>query len=114
MANANAAFTELFAHVFAYIQGLRRIGAQIQPPFQEVRKRVNALLEDSAAQAREAGADPRDFDDARFAVCAWVDETLMGSPWSAREEWRRNLLQSELYGVTNAGEEFFERLLLGV
>ncbi|MDH4273413.1 MAG: DotU family type IV/VI secretion system protein [Gammaproteobacteria bacterium] len=110
MVNSKITLTTIFSHLFAYVQGLRRLGGQSHPAYQVVRTRINSLLEESAARARDGATDPRDYDEARFAVCAWVDETLMSTPWSASEEWRRNLLQSELYGITNAGEEFFERL----
>lgn len=104
--DASTCFLELQAYVFF----LRKICARKQPPFDEVKGRIEGLIEQSARTMRECGIDPRDYDDARFAVFAWIDETLLNMPWSHREEWRRSMLQASYYGTTNAGEEFFERL----
>ena len=110
MANKNRSLCSLFSPVFAYVQGLRRLESHIQPEFSEIRRKIDHLLKESAASARDLSVDPRDYDSARFAVCAWIDETMMATRWDARAQWRKSLLQSELYGVTNAGEEFFERM----
>ena len=53
---------------------------------------------------------PEDFDLARFALCAWVDERILDSAWANKERWQREQLQRKYYGTTNAGEEFFEKM----
>ena len=99
-----------FVDLLAYVFFLRWICARKQPQFDEVKARVDQLIEESARRMRTCGIDPRDYDDARFAVLAWVDETILNMPWSQREQWTRALLQVRYYNTTNAGEEFFERL----
>jgi len=99
-----------FVDLLAYVFFLRWICARKQPGFEDVKARVDQLIEESARRMRAAGIDPRDYDDARFAVLAWVDETILNMPWSQREQWTRALLQVRYYNTTNAGEEFFERL----
>ncbi|MBI5016524.1 MAG: DotU family type IV/VI secretion system protein [Deltaproteobacteria bacterium] len=99
-----------FLELLAYTALLKSTCARRQPPVAEVRDTIRELLNRSAQGMRAAGVDPRDYDEARFAVCAWVDETILNMPWTHREEWLRSMLQSELYGTTRAGEEFFDRL----
>ena len=67
-----------------------------------VLKEVDFILAESV--------DPRDYDDARFAVCAWVDEVILHMLWIHRDLWQRNLLQNKYYGTVNAGSEFYDRL----
>jgi type VI secretion system protein ImpK len=51
-----------------------------------------------------------DFDLARFAVCAWVDEAILNSNWNFKDFWKREQLQRMYYQTTDAGEEFFDKL----
>lgn len=99
-----------FMEVVAYVVSFKKTCAQKQTPFLETQRQIKQLFANSAVLSRDAQIDPRDYDDARFALVAWVDETMMNAPWVHRGEWQRSLLQTELYATTNAGEEFFERL----
>lgn len=99
-----------FHDLFVYTVLLKATCARRQPSVGEVRDNVRDLLNRSAQRMRALSVDPRDYDEARFAVCAWVDETILNMPWTHREEWLKYLLQSEHYGTTKAGEEFFDRL----
>ena len=99
-----------FTEVLAYASLFKKTCAQKQQSHAEVHGQINKLLAESAKMSTQFAIDPRDYDDARFAVCAWLDEMFMNAPWTHRNEWQRSLLQTELYGTTNAGEEFFERL----
>ena len=99
-----------FTEMFGYVAYLKKICARRQPEFAAVKATMDRLIEQSAQRMRTWGIDPRSYDDARFAVFAWVDETILNMPWSQREEWRRNLLQTGYYSTTSAGSEFFERL----
>lgn len=102
--------SDCFLELLAYTSLLKATCARKQPSLGEVKESVRDLLNRSAQNMRALSIDPRDYDDARFAVCAWVDETILNMPWTHREEWLKSLLQSELYGTTKAGEEFFDRL----
>lgn len=107
---AQILISRCFTELLAYTVLLRKTAAQKQPGFGEVQGKIKQLLADSTRTSTEMGIDPRDYDEARFAVCAWMDETIMNMPWVHRGEWQRTLLQSELYGTNNAGDEFFEHL----
>ena len=78
-------------------------------PFADIRREIEALLDaQQSVVKREEIAQP-DYEDARFAVVAWVDEMIMRCP-ELSGTWRGALLQANLYRSANAGEEFFERL----
>jgi type VI secretion system protein ImpK len=74
------------------------------------RRDVETLLAQGEKAAQDAGFSKDDIDQARFAVCAYVDEVIQLSGWSARELWAAAPLQRAYYNTTNAGVEFFKRL----
>ncbi len=108
--SASRALLDCFVDVFAYAALFKKTCARTQPPFDQVNVKIRQLVQDSAQKMVIAGIDPRNYDDARFALCAWIDETVMNSPWQHRAAWQRTLLQSEYYNTVNAGAEFFDRL----
>ncbi len=55
-------------------------------------------------------SNDRYFDSARFAVFAWVDETIFNSDWEGAIRWAPCSLQRRYYNTFNAGEEFYVRL----
>lgn len=108
--SSSRALLDCFVDVFAYTVLFKKSCALAQPPFDQVNAKLRGLLQESAQKMVIAGIDPRSYDDARFALCAWIDETVMNSPWQHRAAWQRALLQSEYYNTVNAGAEFFDRL----
>ncbi len=108
--SAARALLDCFVDVFAYTALFKKTCALAQPPFDQVNVKIRQLVQDSAQKMVTLGVDPRSYDDARFALCAWIDETVMNSPWQHRAAWQRTLLQSEYYNTVNAGAEFFDRL----
>jgi len=94
----------------AYVAYFKKTVNTKQPPFEQVKADVTRLLTQSENCLRK-GLYPQDeFDQARFAVCAWVDEVVLGSAWTHKGLWQRELLQRIYYNTAEAGEEFFERL----
>ncbi|OGR16488.1 MAG: type VI secretion system protein ImpK, partial [Deltaproteobacteria bacterium RIFOXYB2_FULL_66_7] len=75
-----------------------------------VKADVTRLLSQSEALSRKGEVSREEFDTARFAVCAWVDEAILSSPWTQRNLWQREQLQRIMYNTTEAGEEFFDRM----
>jgi len=96
--------------LMAYVVYFQRTSQKRQPPFEQVKADVTRLLSQSEALSRKGEISREEFDTARFAVCAWVDETILSSPWSHRNLWQREQLQRIMYNTTEAGEEFFDRM----
>jgi type VI secretion system protein ImpK len=102
--------TDCFMEMVAYIAYFVKIAPARQQPFDRVKADVDRLLSESRNRAEQAGFGPEDYDLARFAIIAWVDETMMNSAWNEKENWQKELLQRKYYQTADAGELFFERL----
>lgn len=102
--------TDCFMELVAYVAYFQKSAAAKQPPFEQVKADVNRLLGQSEPAARRASFPPEDYDVARFAVCAWVDEAILSSAWTHRNLWQREQLQRIHFNTTDAGEEFFDKL----
>ena len=50
---------------------------------------------------------------ARFALVAFIDEVVARSDWDYRSAWMEKPLQSEEFGTTAAGDQFFEPMADG-
>jgi type VI secretion system protein ImpK len=81
-----------------------------QPDYDQVKGDIQRLIRESEALFAQGSFSRDDYDQARFAVCAWVDEAILKSPWQHRSLWLKDQLQRTFYNTTDAGEEFFQRL----
>jgi len=99
-------FIELIAYVSYFLKGL----GQNQLPFEKVKGDVQGLLSQSEECVQKGFFSQEDYDQARFAICAWADESILNSSWEEKSRWLGEQLQRVYYQTTDAGEEFFERL----
>jgi type VI secretion system protein ImpK len=76
----------------------------------QLKSNIQKLLSKSEDGLRKGDMSTDDYDQARFAVCAWIDEALLNSTWPHKEVWIRQQLQRIYYNTTDAGEIFFDRL----
>ena len=102
--------TDYFIDLFVYVTRFLKTVQAEQTPFEQVRETVIRFLARSEAGARAGELPAEDFEQARFAVCAWVDEMLLSSAWEQKHLWLREQLQRTYFSTTGAGEEFFQRL----
>ncbi len=77
---------------------------------QRFRDSVKRFLDDFERNARRQNAAADDIYDGKYAFCAAVDEAVLGSGLSIRDEWERQPLQLVLFGEQLAGEHFFDKL----
>ncbi|PHV13186.1 type IVB secretion system protein IcmH/DotU [Chitinimonas sp. BJB300] len=75
-----------------------------------LRSQIRELLDTFETSARRMSASADDVFAAKYAFCALLDETVLGSQFSIREEWGRNPLQLAFFGDQLAGENFFVKL----
>ena len=99
---------EIFAACFTLILQLR--SAQDFGDPEVLRRRIKDLLDRAGQEALRAGIPSEDLREARFAIVAFIDETILASDWHRRDVWMARPLQLELYDRFDAGEEFFVRL----
>lgn len=97
---------ELLAYVTYFIKSV----AVKQPSYDQVKADITRLMSDIEIRIGQTNIHPDDFDLARFAVVAWVDEMLLSSQWQDKDGWQKEPLQRLYYQTADAGELFFDRL----
>jgi type VI secretion system protein ImpK len=102
--------SDCFINTLAYVSYFLKSVETRQPDYDQVKGDIQRLIRESEALFNQGSLSRDDYDQARFAVCAWVDETLLKSPWQHRNLWLKDQLQRTFYNTTDAGEEFFQRL----
>lgn len=99
---------EIYAPCFTLILQLRASHEFGDPA--KLRERILDLLDRSEREARRASLSSQDLRRAKFALVAFIDETILSSNWSYRESWRATPLQLELYELHDAGDVFYDHL----
>ena len=102
--------TDCFMELVAYVAYFLKTAASKQPPFDQVKADIRRLMTESENRFSEGAFSQDDFDQARFAICAWVDEAILNSAWNEKGRWQTEPLQRLYYQTTDAGEIFFDRL----
>ncbi len=102
--------TDCFVELVAYVAYFAKGASVRQSGFEQVKADIQRLLAETQAQASRANVSPEDYAAARFALVAWIDETIMNSAWVHRDKWKHDLLQRLYYHTADAGEIFFDRL----
>ncbi len=73
--------TDCFMDLVAYVTYFLKPGSSKQPPFDQVKADVMRLLAQSEGCVKRGLYSHEDYDLARFAICAWVDEAILSSSW---------------------------------
>jgi type VI secretion system protein ImpK len=71
---------------------------------------VQRFLIDFEKNATKHNFSAEDIFDAKYALCASIDETILSSSMGIRSIWERRPLQLTLFGDQLAGEHFFDKL----
>jgi type VI secretion system protein ImpK len=102
--------TDCFVDLVAYVAYFLKSAADRQPAFEQVKADIQRLISDSERGLDRGDFSVEDYDMARFAIFAWIDEAILASGWNERNRWQGEQLQRIYYKTTNAGEIFFDRL----
>lgn len=102
--------TECFINIIAYVGYFLKSVAVRQPPYDQVRADIRRLIAQSERYLENGTVSREDYDLARFAIFAWIDEAILSSPWDGKNHWQREKLQRIYYDTDDAGEKFFEKL----
>jgi type VI secretion system protein ImpK len=87
-----------------------RSGRQTVTDSQSFREQFLQALRQAHEEARTRGYTDEENREARFAVVAFLDETVLNLRSPALSDWVRKPLQEELFGVHVGGEVFFQNL----
>src|SRR5262245_31343073 len=99
---------DLCAEFFSLILQLRATGEMPEPVALE--RRITALFEKMRDRAAEGRIPPADVEHARYALAAFIDETILNSHSPMKDAWVAMPLQMRYFNENTAGEGFFERL----
>lgn len=95
-----ASVDRIFFHV---LRLLERIGRGEQPLAEEERLRIRGWMDQ--AEAKLGGRE--DWQLAKYAVVAWIDDVLIDAPWTSRGWWKENALEVEVFNTRLRNEQFY-------
>jgi type VI secretion system protein ImpK len=107
---AEKSLARLAGDYIAFVQLLAQAPADAMPEPQALRSRLLALLEPVSKGSAAEGIPTDEVEEARFALVAWADETLLRREWAGRAEWQRETLQLQIFRTARGGNEFYEHL----
>lgn len=87
-----------------------RLKAGIIQPSNDLRPKVAALLQEFEERAARYRFSDKIIQVSKFALSAFVDETVLTNNFPLREEWEKYPLQLEYFGEQLAGNKFYEKL----
>lgn len=92
------------------LETVLQVKANLLTPSIELRQSINAMLSQMEQQAEGFGHKSINIQSAKFALAAFVDETVLLANFPLRDYWEKMPLQLEHFGEQLAGNTFFERL----
>jgi type VI secretion system protein ImpK len=87
-----------------------RLKAGIVAPSNDLRPQVAGMLEDFERRAERYKFNHKIVQVSKFALAAFVDETVLTNNFPLKNEWEKNPLQLEYFGEQLAGNKFFDKL----
>lgn len=88
-------------------------GTITQPHVDKIRQFVEHRIRSYKSMAIAQGADSAIINQARFALCVLLDETVLNTPWGIESSWRDTPLLGRFYNETSGNKKFidlFERV----
>lgn len=94
---------------------LLSLGTQLRhatdlPAPEELQRRIGEMLDRMSRRCRELQVPEEDCNECKYAICAYIDEQVLASPWPGRNFWVNRPLQLIYFNENTAGEGFFNRL----
>lgn len=100
--------SDIASECFMLILQLRSTNNYGNP--ESLKSHLTEMFERLEREARGAGIDNEKILKAKFALVAFLDETIISSSWNQKEIWLAEPLQIKMFDTFNAGEEFFTYL----
>jgi len=96
----SAAVDPVFLYVLSVIDEIESGGA---PDPGDVNTRVRGLVD----QAENRLGQRPDWELAKYALAAWIDDLLIDAPWDGRSWWEQNRLEFQLFRTAEAFTAFY-------
>ncbi len=87
-----------------------KLKSAIVSPSSDLRNTFSNLLKEMEFQASKLSYPSQAVESGKFALAAFIDETVLTADFPLRQEWEKYPLQLEYFGEHLAGVKFFERL----
>jgi type VI secretion system protein ImpK len=87
------------------LRGLNNCGDPVA-----LRSQLLTMFAEADRRADTFGVATEVMQQAKYALAAFLDEMIMSSRWSEKQQWASRLLQYELFQTQAAGVEFFDHL----
>jgi len=99
---------DLCADLLAFALEMRRSG---DPGDADIlRAKIDEQFRDMDVRARQADIPQQDVQLARYAIAAFIDETILTSSWPLKDAWADKPLQLAYFNDFSAGEEFYNKV----
>lgn len=92
------------------IEEIMMVKAGINAPSNDLRRTIDGFLKDMESRGQPLGYTAKHLETVKFALAAFVDETVLTADFPLREEWEKYPLQLEYVGEHLAGLTFYDRL----
>jgi type VI secretion system protein ImpK len=97
-------FAEAVDRAFIYVLGLLdRIERGEHPLPSDERVWVRSWLDEAEAKLGQR----QDWQLAKYALVAWIDDVLIDAPWDGRVWWKENALEVEVFNTRLRHEQFY-------
>jgi len=108
----NLKLVDHFTEAFAYCSFLRQNPTDKTLTFNVVSERFKLIMDTAKKNCEKHGYSLKDLEYAMLAVCAWLDEKILGPQcnWPEKQKWLKFKIQKVYCGTNRAGELFFDRL----
>ncbi len=87
-----------------------RLQAGIVQPSNDLRPKCAKLLDEFEKRAERYRFNHKVVRVSKFAMAAFIDETILTNDFPLKEEWEKYPLQLEYFGEQLAGNKFFDKL----
>ncbi len=100
--NFAAAVDPIFLHVLGLLE---RIGQSDAPNPTDERAVINNWIRHAEAQLGQK----QDWELAKYALVAWIDDVLIEAPWAGKAWWKENALEVEVFNTRDRATLFYAR-----
>jgi len=87
-----------------------RLRAGIVQPSNNLRPKFVQMLDEFEKRAERYRINHKIVRVSKFALAAFIDETVLTNNFPLRDEWEKNALQLQYFGEQLAGNKFFDKL----
>lgn len=99
-------FAEAVDPIFVHVLGLlERISRDESPSPEDERERIRGWIDQAEAKRGKS----KDWQLAKYALVAWIDEVLINAPWDHQDWWTNNVLERHYFGHREAFHLFYSK-----